>query len=186
MTKNYTSIIDVPKSASDDDLLGIDKYKKGLVKFIENTNTPITVAIQGEWGSGKTSLMNTLKDDLCDQDGKKFIPIWLNTWQYSLMKEPDQALISIIKGLTDEVLQVIDDNKSEIGKKVRAVFGNVLKATTKVAVKATTGQDVDGIIDAATASMTKEVTILELRNSLNEAIKDILEKNRERWFYFLY
>ena len=182
MSKTYTSIIDVPKQAKEDDLLGIDKYKSGLVRFIENTNTPITVAIQGEWGSGKTSLMNTLRNELCDQEGKKFIPVWLNTWQYSLMKEPDQALISIIKGLTEEVLAVIDEGKSEAGKKVRAVFANVLKATAKVAVSATTGQDIGEILDAT--SVSKEVTILQLRNSLNDAIADILKKESKDGFIF--
>ena len=182
MSKTYTSIIDVPKQAKEDDLLCIDKYKSGLVRFIENTNTPITVAIQGEWGSGKTSLMNTLRDELCDQEGKKFIPVWLNTWQYSLMKEPDQALISIIKGLTEEVLAVIDEGKSEAGKKVRAVFANVLKATAKVAVSATTGQDIGEILDAT--SVSKEVTILQLRNSLNDAIADILKKESKDGFIF--
>lgn len=177
-----TSIIDVPKQANENDLLGIDKYKSGLVRFIENTNTPITVAIQGEWGSGKTSLMNTLRDELCDQVGKKFIPVWLNTWQYSLMKEPDQALISIIKGLTEEVLSIIDEGKSEAGKKVRAVFANVLKATAKVAVSATTGQNIGEILDAA--SVSKEVTILQLRNSLNDAILEILEKESKEGFIF--
>ena len=179
-----TSIIDVPKKAHEEDLLGIDKYKLGLVRFIESTNTPITVAIQGEWGSGKTSLMNTLRDELCDQDGKKFIPVWLNTWQYSLMKEPEQALISIIKGLTDEVLAIIDEKKSDVGKKVRSVFANVLRATAKVAVSATTGQDIGEIIDAT--SVSKEVTILQLRNSLNDAIADILNnENKDGFIFFI-
>ena len=180
--KQYTSVIDVPKPASEDDLLGIDKYKKGLVRFIENTQTPITVAIQGEWGSGKTSLMNTLKDDLCDQEGKRFIPIWLNTWQYSLMKEPNESLVSIIKGLTDEVLAIVDDGKSEIAQKVRNVFGNILKASTKLAVSATTGQDISGVMDAMSTS--KELTILDLRNALNDAINSILEKEKKDGFIF--
>lgn len=58
-----TSIIDTPKKAEEVDLLGIDRYKSGLVRFIKSSNTPITIALQGEWGSGKTSLMNTLKNE---------------------------------------------------------------------------------------------------------------------------
>src|SRR6056297_3199595 len=127
----YTSVVDKPKSAIESDLFGIDQYEVGLVRFIEGTQTPITVAIQGEWGSGKTSLMNKLKDDLCDQEGKRFVPIWLNTWQYSLMKDPDQALISIIRGLTDEIAEIADKDKSETAKKIKKVFGSVMKATTK-------------------------------------------------------
>lgn len=59
-----SSIIDVPRKYSEADLFGIQKYQNALVKFIRLTNTPITTALQGEWGSGKTSLMNQLRYEL--------------------------------------------------------------------------------------------------------------------------
>ncbi len=59
-----SSIIDVPRKYSEADLFGIQKYQNALVKFISITNTPITIALQGEWGSGKTSLMNQLRYEL--------------------------------------------------------------------------------------------------------------------------
>jgi len=59
-----SSIIDVPRKYSEADLFGIQKYQNALVKFISLTNTPITIALQGEWGSGKTSLMNQLRYEL--------------------------------------------------------------------------------------------------------------------------
>ena len=63
-----TSIVDVPKKHEETDLFGIDRYSKGLIKFIRQSDTPITIAIQGEWGSGKTSLMNTLQNELCGEN----------------------------------------------------------------------------------------------------------------------
>ena len=57
-----SSIIDVPRKYSEADLFGIQKYQNALVKFIRLTNTPITIALQGEWGSGKTSLMNCIME----------------------------------------------------------------------------------------------------------------------------
>ncbi len=57
-------IIDVPRKYSEADLFGIQKYQNALVKFIRITNTPVTIALQGEWGSGKTSLMNQLRYEL--------------------------------------------------------------------------------------------------------------------------
>ena len=59
-----SSIIDVPRKYSEADLFGIQKYQNALVKFIRLTDTPITIALQGEWGSGKTSLMNQLRYEL--------------------------------------------------------------------------------------------------------------------------
>ena len=56
-----SSITDLPKKANQKDVFGIAPFEQGLIQFIQNSNTPITIALQGEWGSGKTSLMNSLK-----------------------------------------------------------------------------------------------------------------------------
>lgn len=49
-----TSFVDQP---TDKDSLGIENYIKGLSNFIGRCATPLTIAIQGEWGTGKTSIM---------------------------------------------------------------------------------------------------------------------------------
>ena len=183
--KLITSITDLPKMASDKDEFGIEKFERGLIRFIENTSTPITIALQGEWGSGKTSLMNSLRKKLCG-DEKSFHGIWLNTWQYSLMKEYDQALISIIKGLTEEVVSVSKSQSSDLKnatEKLTKVFGKVFKATAIVATKATTGQDITEIVDAFTGE-NRETTILQLRNELNETIKILLKETGKEGFIF--
>ena len=47
--------------ATDDDKLFHDGYVKGISEFIKTCATPMTIAIQGDWGSGKTSLMNLIE-----------------------------------------------------------------------------------------------------------------------------
>lgn len=181
-----TTLTDTPKRASEHDALGVDRYKEGLVKFIEKTSTPITIALQGEWGSGKTSLMYALRDDLCDQVGKRFIPIWLNTWQYSLLKSSSDVLISIIKGLTEEVFRISSSHDSKLDaakKKVSVVFSRVIKASANVAFKATTGQDVNEILDIFDPEK-REVTVLELKEALNEAIKELIEQENKAGIIF--
>lgn len=68
MSNNKSSITDIPRNSKDGDKdnFGISPYEKGLVHFIANANTPVTVALQDEWGSGKTSLMNSLQESLSD------------------------------------------------------------------------------------------------------------------------
>ena len=83
-----SSIIDVPRKHTQKDLFGIQIYQDALIRYIRLTDTPITIALQGEWGSGKTSLMNLLQYNLCEVDNAPYYPIWINTWQYSLMKTP--------------------------------------------------------------------------------------------------
>jgi len=58
---------DRPASCIDDDAFGVEKYISGLSEFIKECNTPMTIAIQGDWGSGKTSMMNMIKGQLVDK-----------------------------------------------------------------------------------------------------------------------
>ena len=46
--------------AAHEDLFQIKKYIEGLAKFIESCKTPMTISIQGEWGTGKTSIMQII------------------------------------------------------------------------------------------------------------------------------
>jgi len=53
-----SSITDKPISLKSQDLLKVEKYSLALSNFITRSDTPITVGLQGEWGTGKTSLMS--------------------------------------------------------------------------------------------------------------------------------
>ena len=121
------SIIDKPKESSQGDLLEIEKYTNGLVKFIETSATPITIGVQGEWGSGKTSLLNTIREDLCDKDGANHYAVWLNTWEYSLLSEPDETLIKIIVGLIEQVSALTKKDSEEAVKKLGMFARSLLK-----------------------------------------------------------
>ena len=61
-----SNVIDQPAKA-DEDRLNMKAYADALTEFIANAQSPLTIALQGEWGSGKTSLMNSLKASLVDK-----------------------------------------------------------------------------------------------------------------------
>ena len=58
--KEEIGIVDEPLEKRGEDSLKIKKYSNALVTFIKNSLTPMTIGIQGSWGSGKTSLLNTI------------------------------------------------------------------------------------------------------------------------------
>ena len=111
-----SSITDSPRDVSIGELdnFGIEPFENGLTKFINNSNTPITIALQGEWGSGKTSLMNSLKKNLSDSDNSKYHSVWLNTWEYALMKDAQSTLMDIVTGLIQETSKIakVDETKT--------------------------------------------------------------------------
>lgn len=66
------------------DLFDIDNYVKGLSKFIMTCDTPMTISIQGSWGTGKTSFMNLIKEKLQKKENESYtFPVDFNTWQFS-------------------------------------------------------------------------------------------------------
>ena len=77
---NAVGIIDEPVAPGATDNLDINIHSKSLVDFISDTSTPITVGIQGEWGSGKTSLINSIHHSF---DSHGDITNLINSWEYS-------------------------------------------------------------------------------------------------------
>lgn len=65
---NYSSIgsNDSSVDSIEKDLFEIKQYVDGLSLFIGKCVTPMTVSIQGDWGSGKTRIMNMVRESLAD------------------------------------------------------------------------------------------------------------------------
>ena len=62
---------DLPIESSDQDAFGMKSYVESLSEFIKECRTPMTIAIQGAWGTGKTSLMQLVEEKLDPDDKKK-------------------------------------------------------------------------------------------------------------------
>lgn len=194
-----SNIIDRPRLAGADDLLQIDKYTDALVNFIEQCQMPTTLAIQGEWGSGKTSLLNQIRYRLCEDEEnpgnnkiKPYYGVWVNTWQYSLMKSKDETLISIIKGLTTEILRIVNkkhkSKAQEAMAKVGKLFAKIATAGAKAAVT-TAGLDGESLVSGLLDTDENTESLLDFRNALSDAIKqclneDLLADNNNRGFIF--
>ena len=182
-----SSIIDVPRKHTQDDLFGIQVYQNALIKYIKLTDTPITIALQGEWGSGKTSLMNLLRYNLCDVDSAPYYPIWINTWQYSLMKTPSQAIISILEGIINQIgaLNPNTQRWAESKRKIGGLFKKMAVAGTKAAVGAV-GIDsglVDEVLDGNDSAASD---IMQLKEEIAKLIADALEKDSTKQGFTFY
>jgi hypothetical protein len=87
---------DRPIGLRDIDALQFGPIARGLLMFIRNPRTepPVTIAVTGQWGSGKTSLMNILRDLLRDYDAR---PVWFNAWHHQKEEHLLAALIENIR-----------------------------------------------------------------------------------------
>lgn len=182
-----SSIIDVPRKHTQDDLFGIQIYQDALIEYIRLTDTPITIALQGEWGSGKTSLMNLLRYNLCDVDHAPYFPIWINTWQYSLMKTPQQAIMSILEGIINQIgaLNPSEQKWAESKRKIGGLFKKMASVGTKVAAGAVgiDGGLVDELFEGGEQASSD---ITQLKEEIAKLIDEALSKDSSKSGFTFY
>ena len=166
----YTNIIDSPLGGTEKDLLGVSDYVNALSRFLSSASMPTTIAIQGEWGSGKTSFMNQIKSQLCDDadkpdTDKMFHGIWVNMWEYSMMKDPEDILINVIKGLTSSCLEVFE-NREEKGafdaENLKKMTWGLIKATSAFAVRTVANVGLNAVGADVSVSMQSVLTGISL------------------------
>ena len=172
-------IVDEPLEKRGEDSLKIKKYSNALVTFIKNSMTPMTIGIQGSWGSGKTSLLNTIYAQLDDanehEESKDFKVIWINSWENSLMATPEEALIKIINEIING-LNEVDPSLTNV-KKVKEAATTAAKGILRVGA---------GILGGAAGSeVVTEVlessnSIKQLREELSRLVHAIRESESQR------
>jgi predicted KAP-like P-loop ATPase len=61
-----TDLNDAPITSSRDDLFGVTPFASALARGIQEMQAPegVVLAINGSWGSGKTSVINSIKEEL--------------------------------------------------------------------------------------------------------------------------
>ncbi|WP_161867539.1 KAP family P-loop NTPase fold protein [Pseudomonas yangonensis] len=105
---------DQPITSHKDDHLKNNQYAKGLLQFIKIADAPITIGIQGGWGSGKTSLINLLQHEL-EKSGDSLC-INVNAWQQSLFANSGKSgeiALSLLDSAYEELKeQIIEKGKS--------------------------------------------------------------------------
>ncbi len=87
----YKLLSDAPRA---DDRLGFAPMAQILTEVIRKTAPPFTVGIFGEWGSGKTTLMTLVRQNLSGDDTVK--TVWFNAWKYDGKEVIWNALIQSI------------------------------------------------------------------------------------------
>ena len=179
-----SNVIDQPAEA-DADKLGMNAYAEALTEFISGAQSPLTIALQGEWGSGKTSLMNALRSRLVDARDAPYLGVWINTWQYALMSNTDEAIVKILTGLigqiSSEAKTTTDETKAIFGKIAR-VGGGVLSDI----FKKYTGVDLEKNAKEWNADgAPSQSGVEDLKNGLAELVGKALEKEKgKRGFLF--
>lgn len=176
-TKRITSVRDIPLEDDKNDF-GTQQYIDGLIEFIRYSVSPLTIALQGEWGSGKTSLMNRLYNKLC-KDSKDFIGINVNTWEYSMLSTPEETIVKIMERLVKSLSEGEKQGKamdrfSKWAKMGGGIAFRVAREAAKVAGGVAASLLIEGLVNGGPDGETPkgdDVTLAQLKEVLQEAIR---------------
>ena len=164
-------IIDEPVAPGATDNLDISIHTEALIEFITYTNTPITVGIQGEWGSGKTSLINSIYHAFDSDATVK--QIWINSWEYSLLSTPEEALLKIVNRIIDELLESDTDVSRQ--KAIKEGAGKIFRGALRVGAQVALGSEAAKVANELLESSGQSISAL--RQQLTDLVKDIANRS---------
>jgi hypothetical protein len=166
-----------------DDILGLGQYADALSVFIQQCQTPITIAVSGPWGSGKTSIMNMIRNKL----GDKIIPVWFNCWQFSqfdLSANLSAVMMNFIraelyKGIEDTTaMDAATETVSSIWNSTKGFLGVTAKMAASV-----TGIKADQAVDALIKSVD---SVQSARDNMEKMVSRRLQnKEKDRVVIFI-
>ena len=177
MTSN---VIDQPAKAGEDSL-NMNAYADALTEFIKNAQSPLTIALQGEWGSGKTSLMNALEASLVDKEGAPYLGVWINTWQYALMSDAEEAIRNILHGIIGQVAEeakTTEEERMSLFRKIARIGGGVFSDL----FKKYSGIDAERIVKELSAGETApdKSSVEDLKDELARLVKNAIDNNKDK------
>jgi hypothetical protein len=175
------SIKDRPIERATDDQLKVSRYADALVNFIMNSDTPITIGLQGEWGTGKTSMMYMLQEELLKRD---VATSWVNTWEYSMFRGAKETTPAVLNGLLATLEETCGDNwtikreTEQAMKKVGRFFGNIIN---QVSVNQL-GVDVKAAADSVgSAEGMSRAEIAQVKADISEIIDKLIIDKRNSY-----
>lgn len=115
--------------------LQFQKYSKVIMDLIEESYPNFSIGLYGEWGTGKTTLMKFIYNQLKlngETKNQLIIPVWFNAWMYE--RENQFALFPLLQTIVSAIPET-DENKTivETLKKFgRGIGKGLLKSTPEL------------------------------------------------------
>jgi hypothetical protein len=108
----FTSNLGDDDEARKSDTLNLLPYAEALADFIHECESPMSIGIQGDWGIGRTSLMNMLRGNSDEASSgllssKVCKTISLDSWPYSQFDHDDNMPVACLYALTQDMGQAL-------------------------------------------------------------------------------
>jgi len=118
----FRILLDTPSASPG---LGFDYYAKALVTLVRSSTPRFAVGIFGDWGSGKTTLMDAIREGL--KDDPSVLPIEFNAWRYEREGHLVGPLLDVLREQLEawvkkqEKLQMAEDRLETVRQAARKI-----------------------------------------------------------------
>lgn len=161
---NFYGIKDAPVESISHESLGLTPYIQSLSEFALSCETPMTISIQGDWGSGKTSAMYMMKESI----ENSVIPVWFNTWQFSQFEMQKELPLSLLSYFVEE----LDDQNFTFKKKISGLLKGLGKMTATIIAEQTVGETIAGkIADSEGSAIDSSKALKNLKDELQKIVE---------------
>ena len=122
-----------------------------LAQFVSLCETPMTIGIQGEWGSGKTSLMNMIQGHIEAEGAKRKEEsihfLRFETWQYGALGNDDLLGLHLMRDMTSRIASFRPGDGNVVSQSGR--LGKLFTALATATAAGTTSTLTGGLVDGA-------------------------------------
>ena len=115
MNKNYLN--DSPIETSSDDIYGVLPFAKSLASSILNIENPLgtTIALNGEWGAGKSSVVNLVREELNKENEGNLVLSEFTCWWF---RGEEALALAFLQNLNSLVRDKLGDKAKDLVPKL--------------------------------------------------------------------
>lgn len=174
------------------DLLGYQPYVDAMVEVLaqKDLHTPFAVGVFGRWGTGKSTFMNLLQQQLSQSERRKrdlsggFHFVKFQPWQFEDKEEVWKALLLSVIRYLEHVHEERFSPGEEEGERIKQTLRNLALSVGKLAINKavqsiTAGAvDLDAVIEAYAATSKENSDFINtFRKRFGDVKQDILGKH---------
>lgn len=158
------------------DLFGRKRFADGLTNLLSKVDDPIVIALDGQWGSGKTTFLKMWAGELRNAG---FPVVFFDAFEHDYLPDAFTALAGQIVSLVEEREKAGEPRAKEFFRNATFVGKILFRSGLKIAVKAATmgalgADEIEGVAGAFCKDTSNEVGDLFDKN-----FGELLTKQRE-------
>ena len=170
---------DRPKEHLADDRLGYANFARSLARSIAGLapTEGIVLAVNGAWGSGKTTAVNMIVEALADlqkaaPSGREIVPIRFNPWWFSEQEDLIKAFFAELSGSLDKkVSEKVGEGFRKLARRVGS-SKELVVAGLGLIPGAAVAKDLAGAALGAVGALAGDNhSLSQLRDELSEALR---------------